>query len=318
VDKELLDKIAKQGKGRFYYAEDPVSVPQIFAKETIEAGKEALQKQPFVPRLYLPAPVVSGLDWESCPPLGGYVKTRLKVNSEQNLVTERLDPLLAWCRTGLGICTAFTSNARPDWADPWLTDWPEGYSRFWAQVARHTMRKTNARGIEMQVERRGRTARVTVEAVDALGRFLNDAGLELTVHQLQAGRHAPLPLRQTAPGRYNVSFDASLPGDYILHLVQKDGHPEPIQQTRVLSVGYPDELRCRPADEALLEALARATGGIYRPAPEQVLAPGADAVPRRVALWEYLVMAAALLWVVDVALRRLDLTAWFRTSLAKE
>ena len=80
------------------------------------------------------------------------------------------------------------------------------------------------------------------------------------------------------------------------------------QQTRGLAVGYPDELRLKPVNHELLRAIARATGGRYDVKPESVFAPSARSVPRATPLWPYLVAAAALLFVLDVALRRIDFT----------
>ena len=71
-------------------------------------------------------------------------------------------------------------------------------------------------------------------------------------------------------------------------------------------MNYDDELRLRPTDEKLLEAVARVSGGTYRPAPEAVFAPDERTASQPVPLWPYLVIAAALLFLADVALRRID------------
>src|SRR5262249_16951546 len=49
ADAELLERLAQTGGGRFYVCDDPNSVPQIFAKETVEASKAAINELPFVP-----------------------------------------------------------------------------------------------------------------------------------------------------------------------------------------------------------------------------------------------------------------------------
>jgi hypothetical protein len=80
------------------------------------------------------------------------------------------------------------------------------------------------------------------------------------------------------------------------------------QQSRGLAVGYPDELRLRPTNRELLGSIAGATGGRFDPEPAAAFAPTMRSVPRATPLWPYLVAAAALLFVLDVALRRIDLT----------
>ncbi len=115
-----------------------------------------------------------------------------------------------------------------------------------------------------------------------------------------------MALTQTAPGRYAGEFDAGPAGTYHLNLTQRSGATVTNQQSRGLVVNYDDELRIRPTDEKLLEGVARASGGVYRPAPAEVFAEDERTAARPVPVWPYLVMAAALVFLADVALRRID------------
>jgi hypothetical protein len=204
------------------------------------------------------------------------------------------------------MCGAFTSDAESRWAEPWISNWPSGFSRFWAQVARHLMRRQDIDGFEIQIARQGRKAAVTLDAVDLLGEYQNDAETDLTVfHPQQNFPTRPVP--QSAPGRYATEFDASMGGDYWLRLTQQSRGRIIMQQTRGFAVGYPDELRLRPADEPLLRELAADSGGRFRPEPEAVFAPSPTAMPRNEVLWPYLATLAAIACLIDVALRRVDL-----------
>ena len=79
------------------------------------------------------------------------------------------------------------------------------------------------------------------------------------------------------------------------------------QQSRGLVVNYDDELRIRPTNEKLLESRgpgvrrdvqARPGGGVRARTSGRRRGP--------MPLWPYLVMAAALIFLADVALRRID------------
>jgi hypothetical protein len=315
ADKKLLEEIAKLGNGRFYYTDDPSTVPQIFAKETVTASKSAINEQPFIPQVLRSTQVLSEIDLASAPFLLGYVTTRPKPTSEQVLATEKGDPLLAWWRYGLGMTVAFTSDAKSRWAAEWLS-WP-GYSKFWAQVVRHAMRKSEAKGVHVQVEQRERKATVTLDAVNPAGKYLNQADTELTVIDPQLGSRK-LAMAQTAPGRYVAEFDTPNAGAYHLEMSQKQQGRSLSQQSRGLVVGYDDEFRLRPTNTELLEAIARVSGGVYDPAPEAVFADLGRTAPRATPLWPYLVMAAALIFLADVALRRIDFALLFeRLGLAR-
>lgn len=304
ADKKLLEDIARIGNGRYYYTDDPASVPQIFAKETVTASKSAINEQPFVPQVIRPTPVLAGLDLPNAPFLLGYVTTRPKPTSEFILATEKGDPLLAWWRYGLGMTVAFTSDAKSRWAAEWLS-WP-GYSKFWAQVVRHAMRKSEARGVVVQVEQKERQATVTLDAVSMSGKYLNQVDTELTVID-QSLNKRKLTMAQTAPGRYVASFETPHAGAYHLEMSQKQQGQVLSQQSRGLVVGYDDEFRLRPTNEELLQAMARVSGGVYQPEPEAIFADLGRTAPRTTPLWPYLVAVAACLFLLDVALRRIDL-----------
>jgi Ca-activated chloride channel family protein len=305
ADQKLLEDIAHIGSGRYYVADDPAQVPQIFAKETVTASKSAINEQPFSPTIIRPTQVLSEISLDVAPFLLGYVITRPKPTAEVILATESGDPLLAWWRYGLGMTAAFTSDAKARWAAEWLS-WPQ-FGQFWAQVARHILRKAEAKGTVVQVDRKGRKAIVALDAIEPSGKFLNRARTELTLIDPQLGTKK-MEMAQTAPGRYQVEFEAAQSGSYQLRFTQSQDGQVTGQQSRGLAVGYADELRLRPANTELLKSVAEASEGRYDPKPESVFDVPRRTVPRATPLWPYLVAAAASLFILDVALRRVDLT----------
>src|SRR5437763_2036733 len=143
-DFKLLQEIARVGNGRYYQAEDPSNIPQIFAKETVTASKSALNEQPFIPIVTRPSEVIANIKFDEAPFLLGYVTTRPKPTSELILATEKGDPLLAWWRYGPGMTGAFTSDAKSRWA---AERGPRpGFSRLWAQAVRHATGKRGSKG----------------------------------------------------------------------------------------------------------------------------------------------------------------------------
>lgn len=310
ADANLLEEIARVGQGRYYFTNDPSSVPQIFAKETVTASKSAIDEQPFVPQVIRPTQALADIDLATAPFLLGYVMTRPKPTSEFILATEKGDPLLVWWRYGLGMTVAFTSDAKSRWAAEWLT-WP-GFSKFWAQVVRHAMRKNEAKGVTVQVDKKGRRATVTVDAIDPAGRFLNQSETAMTVIDPQLG-NKQIPFTQTAPGRYVGEFETPQSGAYHLELTQKQQGRVLYHQSRGLMVGYPDELRLKPTNEELLRTVARVSGGTFSPEPQDVFADNERTAARATPLWPWLVMVATALLVLDVALRRIDLSIPFRS-----
>jgi Ca-activated chloride channel homolog len=249
--------------------------------------------------------VLSEIRLDEAPFLLGYVITRPKPTAEVILATEAGDPLLAWWRYGLGVTVAFTSDAKARWAAEWL-NWPQ-FGQFWAQVVRHAMRKAETKGTFVQIDRTGRKAVVSLDAIEPSGRYLNRVATELTLVDPQLGtRKVEMP--QVAPGRYQAEFDTTVPGTYQLMFSQTKDSQLLGRQTRGLAVGYPDELRLRATNAELLRSIAGAAAGRFDVTPESVFQPPERSAPRAEPLWPYLASAAVLLFVLDVALRRIDLS----------
>ncbi|MEM9657572.1 MAG: VWA domain-containing protein, partial [Planctomycetota bacterium] len=292
ADQELLEQLANTGGGRYYLCDDPSNVPQVFAKETVEASKSAINELPFVPLLVRPTQVLSGINLDTAPFLLGYVMTRPKPTSEFILASEAGDPVLVWWRYGLGMTVAFTSDAKSQWAAEWLT-WPD-FGRFWAQVIRNALRKSEAKGVSVEVVHRGESARVIVDSVDAAGRYVNEADTRMTVVQPGLDEQE-VALEQTAPGRYEAELTTGKSGAYHLQLSQQKQGAMTFRQTRGFVVGYPEELRLGPPDEALMRRIAAVSGGKYAPSPADIFNLGDRVAQEAKHLWPYLIMAALTL-----------------------
>lgn len=303
ADQDLLESIAREGNGRYYFCDDPQNIPQIFAKETVTASKSAINELPFLPQMVRPTSVLNNIELASAPFLFGYVVTRPKPTGEFVLASESGDPLLCWWRYGLGMSVAFTSDASSRWAAEWLS-WPD-FGVFWAQVIRHAMRKSDNRGAFVEIERQGSKATVTMDTVNEAGQFVNDAPSRITLIKPSLETEQ-VEMSQTAPGRYTAEFDASTRGTFHLEISQQRGAGDPLRQTRGLVIGYPDELRLRPTNEELLKKVAEVSGGRFNPTAEEVFDIEDRTALRATPLWPLLLMIAAAVFLFDVALRRID------------
>jgi Ca-activated chloride channel homolog len=303
-DTNMLEQIAKVGKGRYYFTADPAQVPQIFAKETVTASKSAIDEQPFVPQVIRTTYALADIDMETAPFLLGYVMTRPKPTCEVILATEKGDPLLAWWRYGLGMAVAFTSDAKSRWAAEWMT-WP-GYGKFWTQIVRQTMRKSDGRGISVALDRQGNDSRWSIDVANELGGFLNQAEVEMSVIDPQMKRETKT-IPQMAPGRYGNDLKVDQPGAYHVDIAVKQSGQVIYRQSRGLIRGYSDELRIRPTNEEWLREIASVSGGRHQVDAKELFKSDGRTATRPQPLWPWLLTFACAMLIIDVALRRLDL-----------
>ena len=303
ADMNLLGNLANWGGGRDYFTQDPYSIPQIFAKETVTASKSAIIDEPFIPQRIKPTQVLSGIDLELAPFLLGYVATQPRPTAEVFLVSDRGDPLLASWQYGLGKSVAFTSDAKARWASDWL-DWG-GYGKFWTQLVRDTMRKATLSNFQTEIKKEKGIAHLAIDALDDAGDFLNQ--LENDVSLISPDlKKKQLAVTQTAPGRYELDFPTQDVGPYFLNVMQKQSGEVVNTQVTGTVVSYPQEYLVHNADDALLTQLAAVSGGKFNASVEDAFRPPEEQVALRIHLWRPFLITALFLLLVDIALRRVD------------
>ncbi len=294
-------EIAREHGGRFYEVNKANEIPNIFLKEAATVSRSAIIEGAFVPKIKAESSILKGID--STPPLLGYVGTSAKATAREILQSKEDDPILATWQYGLGKSVAWTSDARQRWSAGWLP-WT-GYSKFWAQAVRWSMRGSTSGDLQTNVTiDRGR-GKVTIEAVDEKGNFLNflspKARLVTPDYKGQ-----DIALDQTGPGRYEAQFDARQLGTYLVNIRTQRGDKISSQITGGV-LPYSPEYGAIGTDTYLLNALSERSNGdlLAFSKPETVF--GRTRTPARlpVDLWLPLLMLAACLFPLDVAVRRL-------------
>jgi uncharacterized membrane protein len=307
ADRNLLQLVAENGEGRFYLAEDASELPKIFVKETQEVQKSQLVEDVVKAIVAKKLEIIEGTGVEDAPYLHGYVSTKAKPMSEVILVSdERGEPLLARWRVGLGQVVAWTSDVKNRWASEWLA-WP-GYQKFWAQVIRSTMRHKQFESYDLAATVVAGKAHVVVDAVSRDDRFVNDMDTTLQVIDPRDSKvKRELPMEQTAAGRYDADFTVDRYGTYILKAVHKRDGQVVAESTGAVALPYPAEyLKSTPNLEPLKQA-ALITGGAAQPKAADVYARAGESIQFHKDLWPYILMVVAMLFVVDVFLRRVRL-----------
>src|SRR5205823_6658491 len=113
---------------------------------------------------------------------------------------------------------------------------------------------------------------------------------------------------QVAPGRYEGQIPASTEGPYFLNIVQQgSGGQAQVGRPAGFVVPYSPEYRTLKANTDLLASLARTTGGRLLTDPVQAYDHSVPAGTSPREIWQLLVALAAVLFLLDVAVRRLRL-----------
>lgn len=309
-----LQELARAGGGRYYPATEIQELPQLFLKETIQAAGSYVIERPFYPLQTAATPILEGIDVSRMPGLYGYNGTTPKKAARVALVTDQGDPLLAYWPYGLGRSVAWTSDLTSHWAAEWVT-W-DPFTRFVGQLASWVLPEPTSGHLQVASTVEGSSLTIAADVVDSGGRpwdFLDVRasliGPELTVEQIE--------LTQAASGHYQATVPVSAAGAYLVQVVASEkGDAEGVAasmpvatMTTGVVIPYSPEYRqsSGAAGEALLRDLAQVTQGQRLDAPAEAWRPGGRMARVAQPVWPSLLLLAALLFPLDVAVRRLRL-----------
>ncbi len=359
ADSGMMRDMARLGKGQFYRVVDPTILPRVLLKAVRIVRSPLIREGEFTP-IVLPtgSPIMDGLSAAfgvaegGILPLRGVVLTQARTDPTviYPLITPKRsegeggggEPVLGYWNAGLGRVAAFTSDAQPKWAGPWLdANGGAGYSRFWTQLARTIARPPSDRTQELTTEIDGDRMTIRLHASEQSGRPIDALAIPGAVYAPGGGK-LDVRLSQIGPGEYEQVIDLGSPtlsqgtdpdapvdGSYVVTLAPRrtgsggvgaGGNPLP---PVIGGITRPagEEYRRLSSDRALLKSIADATGGQVWELKSAAAGNPSTALPdlysrtgllpaeARTPLWPLLAIASVALMLLDVATRRI---AWDR------
>jgi hypothetical protein len=269
----------------------------------ISAGTET-----YFPQTGARSQTLSGIDERTIPTLAGYAYSRPKPGAEIALQVTRLkrrDPILAVWRYGLGRVAAFTASPSAD-AEQWW-GWQQ-FGKFWSQLAHWTGREHTDGSYVVEALRTDGATELTVRAPSSVN---DDAALFARLH-LDGGDVREIGLVSERPRSFTARVPSIPPGRYPLTIIRRSSTGDVTQQTLPVTIPEDEveprhELEREEPNLGLLAALAEGTGGKLNPSAREVVER--DSGTRRAVypLDHLLLPLAMLLFLADVAVRRLKL-----------
>jgi hypothetical protein len=307
-DLSLMKSIAERGKGRYLWASDPRTLPQLFTSEVrqIVGEPKAGTTPPVVEPENPPPPLtdppntskgaqtpfkpvargihesIQGIDFKDAPELQGMLRGKAKQSSLVPLVDNREErPVLAFWRFGLGKVAVWTPDFGSEWSRGFAA-WP-GANKLMAQVVRAISSNLRSSSLynRIRLKQQGTEATISVDA--------QELSAQITRPSIQ-----PLEPRREKE-RLVVSVPLTDPGQ-AYHLTLRSG-----EETALIGmVGpVPEELRQVGLNRRMFAPDARP--------PESLFLADAPPTPRRRDLSPWLLLSAAVLVTLDVMIRRFRL-----------
>lgn len=311
IDAQNMQWVAKFTGGTYYpqQANNPSNMPQIFIKEAMVIRRTLIVEGETYgvssADIVTPGPFM--VPYSALPTVDGYVLTAPRPSAPPEMVTSLGDPLFASWQYGLGKSVAFTSDATSRWGAQWQA-WSE-FQQFWEQTIRWSMRSPAPPNLTLNTRVEGGKGIIEVEAQTDEGGFANFGSVAGVVISPSL-KSKQILLQQTGPGTWLAEFDADEPGSWVVNMIRKepDGASASIQAG--IAVPYSHEYRHVRDNSALLTKLAERTRGRILDGTDPTTANLFDRqqlpTPQSLSeMWPLTAIIAAMLFLLDVATRRL-------------
>lgn len=296
-DQVLLQKLATQCNGRFYYTDINSGIPKIFVQEVFLSSKSYLINEEFTPIITANSPIIEGVLDDGVPTLLGYIGSSAKPQATVVLQAERGDPILSTWQYGLGRAIAWNTDATNEWTGNWAS-W-ENYTQLWDNMINYVVSNTSFEQEHAEITQEGNSAVIhyTTDTYD------KDTVIK-AVCTSATGEQQEITLDPVAPGEYEANLTMKDTGVYTIALKNQKGEEVKSSIITAAAMQYSPEYRFDQSADGL-EAFVAQVDGAYLTYEDAVFDDKLETVRARTNLTIPLLLAALILFMLDITVRRL-------------
>lgn len=297
ADTKLLERLAEGGNGRYYFTDEFTDLPEIFAKETVLAGKEFINNRSFYPEQQDASAILSGID--AVTELDGYISTTAKPRASVALVSDREEPILATWQYGLGRTVAWTSDVQGQWTAKWLA--ADNGVKILRNAVSWMMKSHTMTDMTLTAEagEQDSVLRLTMPFSEDISQ------VQVTVVSSD-NKTEMVQMQSTAPGIYEGVFSSAKEGAYLaaVQVEEKDGTTTNSNTGFYLSYPKEYDMTTRENGIQLLGQIAESTGGRVLTSGSEVFAADAAQSVKHQSMQNPLLILGIFLLLLDIFLRR--------------
>lgn len=297
-DQKMLSELADKGKGRYYYTDINSDIPKIFAKEVFLSVEAYLVNRQFTPIQTSNSKLLSNVTTEGLPSMLGYIAATKKELATAHLVSDEQDPILTTWQYGLGKTAAFNSDVENKWTANYASF--ANYPLLWKNLIQWTITDTTGGENGLLVTQKGSETHIEYEAKE-----YTEATKVTGIYTDEEGNSKEIQLEATAPGIFETNLLIGETGIYSMSVRQDENGKRISTQNTALAVQYSREYQFVKED-GVLEDFLSDTEGTKIKEPGEVFAKELDLVTSRISLGNFLLVFAVILFLLDIANRRLQ------------
>ena len=297
-DGELLKDIADQCGGRYYFSSSASEVPRIFAEEVYMSGNTYYKEGEFGLAVRSGNELVKGLYDEGIPMITGYIAASAKPAATEIILSDEEDPILCCWQYGLGRTISWTSTASGSWNEDFvgLTQ----YAEMWRRMLDYTSYQQSSTGDYVRVDR----AREKMLIQYTAGDFGEETEIEGVITSPE-GETERIDFTSDSPGHYSASAAPSDPGVYNINVRRIENGEVVSSQNAIATVHFSDEYRFLSNDRYI--NYINDAGKILT-VKDKVFGKIRVKKIGKKDITDFLIMAALLILMLDIIVRRFNLS----------
>ncbi len=294
-DTRLLQQLAKDCGGRYYYSDMASDIPKIFAQEVFLSGDTYLQNGTFDLSVNRSSQITEGLFEAGWPKLYGYVSATPKAASNVLIASNKDDPVLTLMQYGLGHTVAWNTDVTNRWTAGYAGE--DDYVQLWKRIIDYSVGNAAIGEDSVDVMTAGGLTSVVYHAQD----YGQQTKVE-AVYTDPEGNTFTQPLQAAAPGRYEAKLDTDITGLYQLSVRRIDDGSITNAVTTAAAVQYSDEYKFGRGNTDFTNFVERY--GRLTDEEESIWNQRKSGLGERYELTKWLILLAVLWFLMDIAFRR--------------
>ena len=298
ADTVLMEYLAEQGGGRYYYTGIETDLPRIFAQEVYLSAKEYLNQREFTPVITQNSDILKNVISEGLPSMLGYIASTPKSTSTVHLMSDTKDPILTTWQYGLGRSAAFNSDGENKWTANYA-GW-NNYAVLWKNIIEWTIAGEEDNGEQFFVTQNGNTATLSYQLED-----YNANTKVSAVYTDEEGNTKEIQLDAVSPGKYEKNLTIGETGVYSINIRREEKGEVVSSKNSAMAMQYSPEYKYEESHEAL-EEFIESTAGVWINEPSEIYQQKPPRANESFFLTNLFLIFAMLCFFYDILYRRLQ------------
>ncbi len=307
-DTMLMQQLANECGGRYYFADIDTDIPRIFAQEVYMGGDTYIKNGDYAVFPRISHDIINGLFTEGWFNVLGYIATSPKTGASELLASGMDDPILVVWQYGLGKTAAWTTDVDGGWTASYSGE--ENYAELWKRIIDFVAGTPNIGEDYVEVESRDGRTTLTYHT-DSYSDSTDISGLFTT----PGGGTGNVEFTTAEPGVFTAEIDSLETGLYNINVRRSDNEEVTGAFTTATVVQYSDEYRFDVTEVKFRSFIDRY--GSWIDLDSSVWRPIQSSRSGSFDLTNIFLILAILLFLADIAGRRFGFDPVFKKKKKK-